>query len=52
MYIRVTPSTLFKKSEFQGLSETQQWEKAIDSGWRFDMILNKFYKCSTVIHKL
>lgn len=52
MYIRVTPSTLFKKAEFQGLSQTQQWEKAIANGWRFDMLLNKFFKCNTVLQRV
>jgi hypothetical protein len=42
--IRVTPSTLFKKKDYQGLTDIKQWQKAFDSGWRFDMNLNKFYR--------
>lgn len=42
--IRVTPSTLFKKKEYQGLSVEGQWAKAVNDGWRFDMHHNKFYK--------
>jgi hypothetical protein len=42
--LRVTPATLFKKKDYQGLTDIKQWQKAIDSGWRFDMNLNKFYR--------
>lgn len=42
--IRVTPSTLFKKKKYAGLTEEEKWQQAIQDGWRFDMNLNKFYK--------
>ncbi len=42
--VRVTPSTLFKKREYQGLKNVEQWQKAINNGWRYDMFLNKFYR--------
>ena len=42
--IRVTPSTLFKKKEYKGLTKEQQWSKALDNGWRFDCHTDKFYR--------
>lgn len=42
--IRVTPSTLFKKKEYQGLNDTERWQKAVNDGWRFDMQNDKFYR--------
>jgi hypothetical protein len=42
--IRITPSTLFKKSDYKNLSTIEQWQKAINDGWRYDINLNKFYK--------
>lgn len=42
--IRVTPSTLFEKKSYKGLSERKKWIKAYQEGWRFDCFLNKFYK--------
>jgi hypothetical protein len=42
--IKVTPSTLFKKAEYQGLSDEERWQKALNDGWRFDPGSNKFYK--------
>lgn len=40
----VTPSTLFKKREYSSLSLNEQWEKAVQDGWRFDPLYGKFYK--------
>lgn len=42
--IMVTPSTLFKKKDYRYLTNEEQWQKALDEGWRFDMSFNKFYK--------
>jgi len=42
--IMVTPSTLFKKKDYKDLNEHDQWSKAIEEGWRFDIFFNKFYK--------
>ena len=40
----VSPKTLFKKTEFKGLTEEDCWKKAIELGWRFDIRTGKFYR--------
>lgn len=42
--VRVTPATLFQKREYKGLTKEEQWEKAMDDGWRFDGRVNKFFR--------
>ncbi|MGZ9868191.1 hypothetical protein ACU3L3_07190 [Priestia endophytica] len=44
-YVRVTPSTLFKKQSYISLNDDfERWRKALDEGWRYDIWLNKFYR--------
>jgi hypothetical protein len=40
----VTPNTLFKKTEFQGLTEDERLTKAIELGWRWDIPTGKYYR--------
>jgi hypothetical protein len=43
-WLHVSKNTLFKKSEYKGLSEDDCWIKAIEDGWRWDRDKNKFYR--------
>lgn len=40
----VSRETLFKKSEFSGLSEEEQASKAYDLGWRWDIRTSRYFR--------
>lgn len=40
----VSKETLFKKSEFEGLTEDERLTKTIELGWRWDIITGKYYR--------
>lgn len=40
----VSPKTLFRKSEFAGLTVEECSAKAIELGWRWDFIKGKYYR--------
>ena len=40
----VSQKTLFKKTEFQGLTEDECLTKAIELGWRWDISTGKYYR--------
>lgn len=40
----VNPKTLFKKTEFQDLTEAQCLTKAIELGWRWDVSKGKYFR--------
>lgn len=40
----VSKDVLFKKSEFEGLSDEERLTKAIEHGWRWDITTGKYYR--------
>lgn len=40
----VSKETLFKKSEFKGLTVDECHSKAIEVGWRWDILTGKYYR--------
>lgn len=42
----------FQESRVSRIITDTAMGKAIANGWRFDMLLNKFFKCNTVLQRV